>query len=157
MNSGRSNANSCPVCKSLFTQENLIPLYGRGKESNDPRKKVPEHRPTGHRTQPPPQQQGRGGDPFAPFGIDRNAGWSFNAGFGPFGIPMFSFGMGFPRNRTVYRDYSAGASNGNNGGNGNGPAGNNNNMTPEEARRDSLSRILFIIMVIALTLLPFFS
>lgn len=153
MNSGRSNANACPVCKSLFTQENLIPLYGRGKESNDPRKKVPEQRPTGHRTQPPPQQQQQPpvGNPFAPFGVNGNGtGWSFNAGFGPFGIPMLSFGMGFPRNRTVYRDYSANASNGNN-------AAENNNANPEEARREQLARILFVILVIAVTILPFIS
>lgn len=154
MNSGRSNANSCPVCKSLFTQENLIPLYGRGKESNDPRKKVPEHRPTGHRTQPPPQQpQPPPGNPFAPFGINGNVGGlSFGAGFGPFGIPMFSFNMGMPRSRTVYRDHSANAS-----ANGGNAAGENDQRSPEEARREQLARILFIILMIAITLLPFFN
>lgn len=154
MNSGRSNANNCPVCKSLFTQDNLIPLYGRGKESNDPRKKVPEHRPTGHRTQPPPQQpQPPPGNPFAPFGINGNVGgWSFGAGFGPFGIPMFSFNMGMPRNRTVYRDYSTNASS--NGGNA---GAENDQRSPEEARREQLARILFIILMVAITLLPFFN
>lgn len=156
MNSGRSNSHACPVCKSAFTQDNLIPLYGRGKESNDPRKKAPEHKPTGHRADPPPQSQPQHAQNVNPFGLfgfgGGNGGWSFNAGFGPFGIPMFSFGMGFPRQRTVYVDNSATDNNA-----GRYTNANDTNRTPEEARREQLARILFSVLVIALFLLPFFS
>ncbi|CAA6663042.1 unnamed protein product [Spirodela intermedia] len=51
----------CPVCKALVQEDKLVPLYGRGKTSTDPRSKsVPgvdiPHRPTGMRpeTAPPP-------------------------------------------------------------------------------------------------------
>ncbi|KAL8225767.1 hypothetical protein R6Q57_018324 [Mikania cordata] len=88
-----SHSQECPVCKALIEEEKLVPLYGRGKTSTDPRSKsVPgveiPHRPSGQRpeTAPPP---------------DRNAfgqhGFGLMGGFGPamtanFGNFTFSFG-----------------------------------------------------------------
>ncbi|CAN8239917.1 unnamed protein product [Cochlearia groenlandica] len=34
-----SKSNHCPVCKSLVKEEGLVPLYGMGKPSSDPRSK----------------------------------------------------------------------------------------------------------------------
>ncbi|KAL8487930.1 hypothetical protein ACS0TY_024283 [Phlomoides rotata] len=84
-----SHSQECPVCKALIEEEKLVPLYGRGKNSTDPRSKsaprmeIP-HRPTGQRpeTAPPP-------DPHANANANANAfmhqGHGFNVGFGPFG------------------------------------------------------------------------
>lgn len=88
-----SHSQECPVCKALIEEEKLVPLYGRGKNSTDPRSKsVPgveiPHRPAGQRpeTAPPP---------------DRNAfgqpGFGLMGGFGPamtasFGNFTLSFG-----------------------------------------------------------------
>ncbi|XP_076933759.1 uncharacterized protein LOC143599763 [Bidens hawaiensis] len=88
-----SQSQECPVCKALIEEQKLVPLYGRGKNSTDPRSKsVPgveiPHRPAGQRpeTAPPP---------------DRNAfgqhGFGLMGGFGPamtasFGNFTLSFG-----------------------------------------------------------------
>eukprot|EP01095_Lingulamoeba_sp_RSL-Kostka_P006106 TRINITY_DN1888_c1_g1_i1.p1 TRINITY_DN1888_c1_g1~~TRINITY_DN1888_c1_g1_i1.p1 ORF type:complete len:298 (-),score=106.39 TRINITY_DN1888_c1_g1_i1:241-1134(-) len=55
MEVGRSQI-LCPVCKAEIKKENIIPLYGRGKEEIDPRKekkneKIPP-RPAGQRIDP---------------------------------------------------------------------------------------------------------
>lgn len=84
-----SHSHECPVCKALIEEEKLVPLYGRGKNSTDPRSKsIPgmeiPHRPTGQRpeTAPPP-------DPNANPNANANAfahqGYGFMGGFGPFG------------------------------------------------------------------------
>ncbi|XP_047945626.1 E3 ubiquitin-protein ligase RNF185-like isoform X1 [Salvia hispanica] len=84
-----SLSHECPVCKALIEEEKLVPLYGRGKNSTDPRaKSIPgtdiPHRPTGQRpeTAPPP-------DPNANANANANAfaqqGYGFTGGFGPFG------------------------------------------------------------------------
>ncbi|ETV89258.1 hypothetical protein H257_00605 [Aphanomyces astaci] len=59
--------SQCPVCKAGVTQDNVIPVYGRGSNSVDPRKQsvpldvgVPD-RPRGQRPEPV-QRRGR----FAP-------------------------------------------------------------------------------------------
>ncbi|GFY89668.1 RING/U-box superfamily protein [Actinidia rufa] len=56
-----SHSHECPVCKALIQEEKLVPIYGRGKTSFDPRcRLVPgvdiPNRPTGQRpeTAPPP-------------------------------------------------------------------------------------------------------
>ncbi|CAI9266979.1 unnamed protein product [Lactuca saligna] len=84
-----SHSQECPVCKALIQEEKLVPLYGRGKNSTDPRSKsVPgveiPHRPPGQRpeTAPPP---------------DRNAfpqhGFGLMGGFGP-AMTMYGNGGG---------------------------------------------------------------
>uniref|UniRef100_A0A0V0HSV0 E3 ubiquitin-protein ligase RMA n=1 Tax=Solanum chacoense TaxID=4108 RepID=A0A0V0HSV0_SOLCH len=57
-----SQSHECPVCKALIQEEKLVPLYGRGRTSTDPRSKpVPgveiPRRPAGQRpeTAPPPE------------------------------------------------------------------------------------------------------
>lgn len=82
-----SHSHECPVCKALIEEEKLVPLYGRGKNSTDPRSKsIPgmeiPHRPAGQRpeTAPPP-------DPNANANANAFAhqGYGFMGGFGPFG------------------------------------------------------------------------
>ncbi|KAG2303313.1 hypothetical protein Bca52824_031964 [Brassica carinata] len=64
-----STSNECPVCKAVIQEDRLVPLYGRGKSSTDPRSKsipgiqVP-NRPSGQRpetAQPPEPNHGFGG------------------------------------------------------------------------------------------------
>lgn len=56
-----SRSRECPVCKALVEEEKLVPLYGRGKNSTDPRSKsllgseIPS-RPAGQRPETAPQQ-----------------------------------------------------------------------------------------------------
>ncbi|PIN15820.1 putative E3 ubiquitin ligase [Handroanthus impetiginosus] len=78
-----SRSQECPVCKALIEEAKLVPLYGRGKNSTDPRSKsIPgmeiPHRPTGQspETAPPP-------DPNA--NAFPQQGFGFTGGFGPFG------------------------------------------------------------------------
>ncbi|XP_071733244.1 uncharacterized protein [Rutidosis leptorrhynchoides] len=116
-----SESHECPVCKALIEEEKLVPLYGRGKNSTDPRSKsVPgveiPRRPAGQRpeTAPPPAS-----DPFfrpgpAMTGSFGNFSVSFgglipsffnlqmhaftghpvygNAGPTPIAVPRFNFG-----------------------------------------------------------------
>ncbi|GAB4848895.1 hypothetical protein Ancab_003707 [Ancistrocladus abbreviatus] len=54
-----SQSQECPVCKALIQEEKLIPLYGRGKTTSDPRSRpVPgvdiPNRPAGQRPQTAP-------------------------------------------------------------------------------------------------------
>jgi len=84
---------SCPVCKSGVTKENLVPLYGRGKEKVDPRATIPE-RPRGQRTEAPRHNTFTNADPF-PFGMP--GGMQFGnggvqMGFGPL-MPFMGWGF----------------------------------------------------------------
>ncbi|KAL3845207.1 hypothetical protein ACJIZ3_002610 [Penstemon smallii] len=87
-----SHSQECPVCKALIVEEKLVPLYGRGKNSTDPRSKsipaveIPQ-RPTGQRpaTAPPP-------DPNANTFAQQEYG--FTGGFGPFGNFTLSAAFG---------------------------------------------------------------
>jgi E3 ubiquitin-protein ligase RNF5 len=88
----RGRHNDCPVCKAGVTKENVIPLYGRGKNSEDPRKKprpqssaVPP-RPSGQR---PSASNRPRTEPFTDFfggpGFQHQGpAYSFSAGFGVF-------------------------------------------------------------------------
>lgn len=80
-----SHSQECPVCKALIEEEKLVPLYGRGKNSTDPRSKsIPgveiPHRPTGQRpeTAPPP-------DPNANANAFAQQRFGYMGGFGHFG------------------------------------------------------------------------
>ncbi|CAK9178568.1 unnamed protein product [Ilex paraguariensis] len=77
-----SLARECPVCKALIEEEKLVPLYGRGKNSTNPRSKsVPgveiPHRPAGQR---PETAHPRDTNPFAQHGFGFMGGWG---GFSP--------------------------------------------------------------------------
>ncbi|KAH9758546.1 hypothetical protein WN944_008672 [Citrus x changshan-huyou] len=111
---GHSNYRECPVCKATIEEEKLVPLYGRGKSSTDPRSKsIPgvniPNRPTGQRpeTAPPPEPShfqhqhgfgfmgGLGG--FAPMAAARFGNFTLSAAFGGLIPPLFNLQVhGFP-------------------------------------------------------------
>ncbi|KAF1882804.1 hypothetical protein Lal_00002985 [Lupinus albus] len=102
-----SKSQECPVCKALVEEEKLVPLYGRGKTSTDPRSKsIPgvniPHRPAGQRpeTAPPPERNtfpqpgfgytgGLGG--FAPMATARFGNFTLAAAIGGFLPSIFNF------------------------------------------------------------------
>ncbi|XP_010533245.1 PREDICTED: E3 ubiquitin-protein ligase RNF185 [Tarenaya hassleriana] len=106
-----SRSGECPVCKALIEEEKLVPLYGRGKSSTDPRSKsVPgievPNRPSGQRpeTAHPPEPSNNfahhrfgfmGG--FAPVASARFGNFTFSAGFGGLIPSLFNLNFnGFP-------------------------------------------------------------
>lgn len=108
-----SKSRECPVCKALVEEEKLVPLYGRGKTSTDPRSKsIPgvniPNRPAGQRpeTAPPPEPNhfgqhgfgltgGLGG--FAPTAAARSGNFTFSAAFGGLIPSLFNLQVhGFP-------------------------------------------------------------
>ncbi|KAB5568971.1 hypothetical protein DKX38_002764 [Salix brachista] len=108
-----SKSRECPVCKALVEEKKLVPLYGRGKTSTDPRSKsIPSvnipNRPAGQRpeTAPPPEpnhfgQQGfgfMGGlGGFAPMATARFGNFTFSAAFGGLIPSLFNLQVhGFP-------------------------------------------------------------
>ncbi|XP_074309098.1 uncharacterized protein LOC141643724 [Silene latifolia] len=79
-----SQSQECPVCKALIQEDNLVPLYGRGKSSSDPRTRpIPgleiPNRPSGHRPETAPA-------PGAGAGV--GAEQRFFPNFGNFGFGM---------------------------------------------------------------------
>ncbi|XP_031113343.1 E3 ubiquitin-protein ligase RNF185-like [Ipomoea triloba] len=109
-----SHSKECPVCKALVEEEKLVPLYGRGKNSTDPRSKsIPgmeiPHRPTGQRPEtaaPPPDTNafpqhgfgftgGFGG--FAPMATARFGNFTFSAAVGGLFPSLFNIQLnGYP-------------------------------------------------------------
>nr|XP_027092727.1 E3 ubiquitin-protein ligase RMA1-like [Coffea arabica] len=110
-----SLSKECPVCKAVIEEEKLVPLYGRGKSSTDPRSKsIPgveiPHRPAGQRpeTAPPPPPDsnafaqhgfgftgGFGG--FAPMATARFGNFTLSAAFGGLIPSLFNIQVhGFP-------------------------------------------------------------
>lgn len=117
---GHSQSQECPVCKALVEEAKLVPLYGRGKTSTDPRSKsIPgldiPNRPAGQRpeTAPPPEPNhfghhghgfgltgGLGG--FAPMASARFGNFTFSAAFGGLIPSLFNLQLhGFP-DATMY-------------------------------------------------------
>ncbi|GLT73834.1 hypothetical protein SLA2020_456670 [Shorea laevis] len=108
-----SHSQECPVCKALIEEEKLVPLYGRGKSSTDPRSRsIPgvniPNRPSGQRpeTAPPPEPNyfpqsgfgftgGFGG--LAPAATARFGNFTLPAAFGGFMPSLFNLQVhGFP-------------------------------------------------------------
>lgn len=98
-----SQSQECPVCKALIEEKKLVPLYGRGKTSTDPRSKsIPgdniPNRPAGQRPEtasPPPPEANH---PFPQHGFGFMGGFG---GFAPFATARFrnftmSTAFGFP-------------------------------------------------------------
>ncbi|CAK9312624.1 unnamed protein product [Citrullus colocynthis] len=100
----------CPVCKAIIEEQKLVPLYGRGKTSTDPRSKsIPginiPNRPAGQRPEaagPPPEPNpfphngfgfmgGLGG--FAPMASTRFGNFTLSAAFGGLVPSLFNFQM----------------------------------------------------------------
>ncbi|XP_059642108.1 uncharacterized protein LOC132284065 [Cornus florida] len=110
-----SHSQECPVCKAMIEEEKLVPLYGRGKTSTDPRSRtIPgidiPNRPAGQRpeTAPPPEannfsQHGfgfMGG--FMPMASARFGNFTMSASFGGLLPSLFNIQVhGFP-DATVY-------------------------------------------------------
>ncbi|CAM8936104.1 unnamed protein product [Rhodiola kirilowii] len=93
-----SKSQECPVCKAMVEEEKLVPLYGRGKNTTDPRSKsIPgvdiPHRPMGQRpeTAPPPPTGPNVQYPFPGFGFMGGLAPMMTASFGNF---TFSAGFG---------------------------------------------------------------
>lgn len=92
----RAFSQECPVCKASIVEENLIPLYGRGKiGSTDPRKKpvtgidIPE-RPAGHR---PGTARPQSGNPQHPRSFNLTGGHHTHISPGP--PPNITLSAGF--------------------------------------------------------------
>ncbi|KAL1915500.1 uncharacterized protein VTP21DRAFT_6624 [Calcarisporiella thermophila] len=87
----------CPVCKAGCEKEKVIPIYGRGKDSKDPRSENIPNRPPGQR--PTPRRDPN--QPASPFfdttfsGININPHFTVAAGFGLF-PSMFSVQFAWP-------------------------------------------------------------
>ncbi|CAD6188469.1 unnamed protein product [Caenorhabditis auriculariae] len=81
----RPNRQLCPVCKSAISKEKVVPIYGRGGETSDPREKVPP-RPQGQRSEvPPPSFPG-----FQWGGAEGNGNVQFSFGIGIFPLSFFA-------------------------------------------------------------------
>lgn len=158
MTSGRSMANTCPVCKSLISNDKIIPIFVRGGSNSDPRT-----RPTDLPNRPQPQRQeapvNQGQSFFQGLFNNNNGGGSggiqFSAGFGPlgllslFGFPMFHLQFGQP-------GVGVGA-----GGHGGSTAAtgeqqqnqqygvpNNNNGALSHQQREFISRLFMMISIL---------
>lgn len=113
-----SHSKECPVCKAMVEEEKLVPLYGRGKNSTDPRSRsVPginiPNRPAGQRpeTAPPPNANhfgqhgfgfmgGLGG--FAPMATARFGNFTFSAAFGGLMPALFNLHVHGVPDATMY-------------------------------------------------------
>uniref|UniRef100_A0AC35TIS2 RING-type E3 ubiquitin transferase n=1 Tax=Rhabditophanes sp. KR3021 TaxID=114890 RepID=A0AC35TIS2_9BILA len=78
----RPNRQVCPVCKAAIDAEKVIPIYGRGGSTSDPRKKTPP-RPRGQRTE-------ETSSPFGGFNLFEQNGLQFSIGIGFFPITFFT-------------------------------------------------------------------
>jgi len=138
-NSGESLA-ACPVCKSAVSKTTVIPIYGRGKEKQDPRNKPIEEqnepRPQGRRTETPRSPYPRNNDPFqySNWGYNVNpggpayqtSGFQFSAGFGLF--PMIGMQFHMPNGRGHTQEP----------------------QTPQQAQQAQLSLVLMILGIIVI-------
>lgn len=83
--------SECPVCKAGVTTANVIPLYGRGQEPQDPRRRragaseSTPSRPRAERPEPPRAERGMGG---------MGGGMSQLLGGAQFSFGLFPFGVG---------------------------------------------------------------
>uniref|UniRef100_A0A7N0VBR0 E3 ubiquitin-protein ligase RMA n=1 Tax=Kalanchoe fedtschenkoi TaxID=63787 RepID=A0A7N0VBR0_KALFE len=113
-----SNSKGCPVCKAIVEEDKLVPIYGRGKNSKDPRIKTMQdanipRRPMAQRPDTAPTRlpevhlphfphQGFGfhgglGGGFAPMASARFGNFTFSAAFGGLFPSLFSHNVhGFP-------------------------------------------------------------
>ncbi|CAP37280.1 Protein CBR-RNF-5 [Caenorhabditis briggsae] len=82
----RPNNQVCPVCKSAIDGTKVVPIYGRGGDTTDPRTKIPP-RPKGQRSEP--QQSSFGGFNWGGF---NDGGGMMGGGVGH--NVHFSFGIG---------------------------------------------------------------
>ncbi|KAL3526696.1 hypothetical protein ACH5RR_011352 [Cinchona calisaya] len=161
-----SHSHECPVCKALIQEDKLVPLYGRGGSSTDPRSKpVPgveiPNRPAGQRppTAPPPPDStnlphfglGLAGG-FLPVMTAGFGNFAMLAGFGGLFPSMFSIQLhGFP-NTTPSFVSNSGYPHGYPGGYYQGANVRRHSETSqgEQAEDKKLLRLVIIILVVAL-------
>ncbi|KAK9129963.1 hypothetical protein Sjap_010450 [Stephania japonica] len=105
-----SHSQECPVCKALVEEEKLVPIYGRGNASSDPRSKsVPgidiPNRPSGQRPETAPAanpnafpQHGFGSmGGFTAMGATRPGNFTLSAAFSGLIPSLFNVQVhGFP-------------------------------------------------------------
>lgn len=116
-----SHSQECPVCKALVQEEKLVPLYGRGKTSTDPRTKSypgmeiprppagqrPEETPTAQAT-PPPQANPFGNHRvglmggFIPMATGRMGNFTLSTAFGGFIPSLLNIQFHGFQDATVY-------------------------------------------------------
>uniref|UniRef100_A0A7E4VRK4 RING-type E3 ubiquitin transferase n=1 Tax=Panagrellus redivivus TaxID=6233 RepID=A0A7E4VRK4_PANRE len=83
----RPTTQNCPVCKSLLDASKVVPIYGRGSSSTDPRSKIPP-RPKGQRTEDD-GHTGLGNQAFQ-WTNDGTGGVHFSLGIGFFPVSFFA-------------------------------------------------------------------
>ncbi|GMH06463.1 hypothetical protein Nepgr_008303 [Nepenthes gracilis] len=161
-----SQSQECPVCKALIQEEKLVPLYGRGKTTSDPRSRpVPgadiPNRPSGQRpaTAPPPAEQNYfsnigfgllGG--FIPMATARFGNMTMSAGFGGLFPSILNFQPGFPE-AAVYgaaHGYPYGYAHAFHGGHGLGAQNHGYQRAPGQGQDSILKTLLLLIGVFVL-------
>jgi len=100
----KPNNQVCPVCKAAISHQKVIPLYGRGSSSDDPRKKWIPPRPKAQRTEPQPNPFSQTFPTTFNFVIS-NLAFAFGGTF-PFAIISSTFG-GDIRTQPTAQDYSS--------------------------------------------------
>ncbi|KAL6572870.1 hypothetical protein OROHE_002346 [Orobanche hederae] len=150
---GHSRSHECPVCKALIEEENVIPLYGRGKNPTDPRSKpVPgfevPNRPTGQRPETvPPLENNFAGlvlglmGGFVPIASATFNNFGMYAGFGGLFSPIFGVQFSNFGGSSGYRYGYNGSLSGREGRVNREAAGQ-----PSRADDENLMKILFIII-----------
>lgn len=163
--------HECPVCKAVIEEEKLIPLYGRGKTTSDPRLfprqgvEIP-HRPAGQRPEtapsPPPLPEANnvsdavfrrigGFIPVAPPAAFSHFGVS--AGFGGVLSPIFSVRFHEFSDETGYGG-SSGFHYGYPGSFGEGGLNRESNIVAQ-GNHENLKKIMFFILLFVLFALLF--
>ncbi|KAK2994800.1 hypothetical protein RJ640_021032 [Escallonia rubra] len=159
-----SSLKECPVCKAFIEEAKLVPLYGRGKNSTDPRSK-PIHgveipsRPAGQRPETAPPRQpnifaphgfgfmgGLGG--ISPTTTARLGNFTFSAAVGGLIPSLFNIHMhGFP-DATMYgpaAGFPYGLSNTFHGGHAHGFP----QPTSQQQQADFSLKVLLLVIVFA--------
>ncbi|KAG0500683.1 hypothetical protein HPP92_000755 [Vanilla planifolia] len=145
---------ACPVCKAIVEEDKLVPIYGRGKASADPRKADPgvsiPNRPAGQRPQPLDMSQFANAIPWFMGGIPligaTLGNYTFSAAIGGL-IPLLGFQVhGFP-DATAYGPAATGFPHGfhPHGFHG-GRAHNYDRHAPQEQQSDVYLKVLLLIV-----------
>lgn len=169
-----SQSQECPVCKALIQEEKLVPLYGRGKSTSDPRSRpvagddIPS-RPSGQRPETAPPPPGPEHNYFSGFGSGFLGGFmpmatarvgnmTMSAGFGGLFPSLLSFQFGFPET-TMYgaaHGFPYGYSQTVHGAQGQGQ-GYAHQHRPASQGQDSLLKNLFLVIAFLVLVTLFWS
>ncbi|GAB2279707.1 hypothetical protein Dimus_014347 [Dionaea muscipula] len=164
-----SQSQECPVCKALVQEDKLVPLYGRGKRTSDPRSRpVPgfdiPNRPSGQRPEtaanpnphrpPPPPPPGSEAGYYPNVGLGLRFGnMTMSAGFGGLLPSILNFQLhGFP-GPGMYgasHGYPYGYVNPFHGGHGQGVPSHGYQRTPSQGQDSTLKTLLLVIGIFVL-------